>query len=201
MLSRRSTSKNSFNKNSFNVYPDCCSVYPHLCDINVRFYELDPYRHVNHTVFVQYFEIGRVSLFKAVGYGLEKLSDLGYQVLVTRLETSFMKPVELEDALVLETKIAKMRKVSLVWKQRILRNHVTPQSGGTVAVPGSVAAVQPISDLCGTAVMPGSVAAASAEVEIVAAQQTWTAFTDNNSNLSRIPPYLTEALQKYVTLN
>lgn len=188
-------------------------VYTHHCDINVRFYELDPYRHVNHTVFVQYFEIGRVNLFKAIGYGLEMLSDLGYQVLVTKLETSFMKPVELEDALVLETSIIKMRKVSLVWKQRILRSHAIPQyssvtaspvsvaasHGSTPCAPGSVvsapvnfASAQSISDVC-------DAVASSAEVEIVAAQQTWTAFTDNDSKLARIPPYLTEALQQYMT--
>ena len=32
----------------------------HQLDIKVRFCELDPYGHVNHSIYVQYFEAGRV---------------------------------------------------------------------------------------------------------------------------------------------
>ena len=40
----------------------------HVATINVRFYELDPYNHVNHSVYVQYCEVARVEWLTDVGF-------------------------------------------------------------------------------------------------------------------------------------
>ena len=42
----------------------------HRTTIRVRFYELDPYNHVNHSVYVSYFESARVELLAEAGYGV-----------------------------------------------------------------------------------------------------------------------------------
>jgi len=42
----------------------------HRYPIKVRFYELDPYNHLNHASYVQYFEVGRVELLESIGFGL-----------------------------------------------------------------------------------------------------------------------------------
>ena len=39
----------------------------HRYPIKVRFYELDPYNHLNHASYVQYFEVGRVELLESIG--------------------------------------------------------------------------------------------------------------------------------------
>jgi acyl-CoA thioesterase FadM len=45
--------------------------------ISVRFYELDPYGHLNHSVYIQYFEVGRIDMFASFGWTLGGLADLG----------------------------------------------------------------------------------------------------------------------------
>ena len=47
----------------------------HRIDLKVRFYELDPYGHLNHSAYVQFFETGRVELLEDAGLGLVSLDE------------------------------------------------------------------------------------------------------------------------------
>ena len=89
--------------------------------MKVRFYELDPYGHLNHSVYVQLFETGRIELLDAVGLGLSDLDEQGYRFVVTNIETAFVKSVEAGDSLVVETEVVETRRASSIWHQRILR--------------------------------------------------------------------------------
>ncbi|MBC8194515.1 MAG: acyl-CoA thioesterase [Acidimicrobiia bacterium] len=93
----------------------------HLHPVKVRFYELDPYGHLNHSVYVQLFETGRIELLEAVGLGLSSLDEQGYRFVVTNIETSFVKSVEAGDSLMVETEVLETRRASSIWRQRILR--------------------------------------------------------------------------------
>ena len=53
---------------------------PHRTTIRVRFYELDPYNHVNHSVYVSYFESARVELLAEVGYSLASMRAAGRSI-------------------------------------------------------------------------------------------------------------------------
>ena len=50
---------------------------PHRTPIKVRFYELDPYGHLNHAVYVNHFEVGRVECLESLGWGLDALQQQG----------------------------------------------------------------------------------------------------------------------------
>ena len=89
--------------------------------MKVRFYELDPYGHLNHSVYVHLFETGRIELLDAVGLGLSDLDEQGYRFVVTNIETAFVKSVEAGDSLVVETEVVETRRASSIWHQRILR--------------------------------------------------------------------------------
>lgn len=93
----------------------------HLHPVKVRFYELDPYGHLNHSVYVQLFETGRVELLDSVGLGLSDLELRGYRFVVTNIETSFLRSVEGGDSLVIETGVLEIRRASSIWRQRLLR--------------------------------------------------------------------------------
>jgi YbgC/YbaW family acyl-CoA thioester hydrolase len=96
--------------------PEC-----HRHPVKVRFYELDPYGHLNHSVYVQLFETGRIELLDSVGLGLQDLEDQGYRVIVSRIETRFLKPAVGGDLLVIETEVIENRRASSRWGQRIMR--------------------------------------------------------------------------------
>ena len=93
----------------------------HRFDLKVRFYELDPYGHLNHSAYVQFFETGRVELLEEVGLDLEPLAARGYRFVVNRIETSFDRPVRAGETITVETEVVEFRRASSVWRQRLLR--------------------------------------------------------------------------------
>ena len=95
---------------------------PHTTHLKVRFYELDPYNHVNHSVYFQYFETARIALLAEAGYGLREMKDAGMIWVVAQVETKFHKPARAGDHLVVETEIPEMSRVASTWRQRILRD-------------------------------------------------------------------------------
>ena len=94
----------------------------HRFDVKVRFYELDPYGHLNHSAYVQFFETGRVELLERVGLDLESFAARGYRFVVNRISTSFDRPVHAGDTVTVETEVAEVRRASSVWRQRLVRN-------------------------------------------------------------------------------
>ena len=86
-----------------------------------RFGELDPYNHVNHAVYVVYFEAARCVALEDVGMALPNLSDENVQIVVTNLEVRFREPATARDTLRVETEVAELRRASTKWNQRIVR--------------------------------------------------------------------------------
>ena len=93
----------------------------HRHPIKVRFYELDPYNHLNHSAYVQYFEVGRIELLDSIGFGLAHLQELGCHLLVTEIHTRFLKSAGPHDELVVETELGEMRRATSTWHQRLRR--------------------------------------------------------------------------------
>ena len=121
----------------------------HRFDLKVRFYELDPYGHLNHSAYVQFFETGRVELLEEVGLDLEPLAARGYRFVVNRIETSFDRPVRAGETITVETEVVEFRRASSVWRQRLLRGDevvarqelraaITNAEGRPVRVPTEV---------------------------------------------------------------
>ena len=93
----------------------------HRTPISVRFYELDPYRHLNHSVYIQYFEVGRIDLFASYGWTLTGMADLGVQIVVSEITTRFLSPAVEGDELTIETEVVDVKRVSARFEQRIRR--------------------------------------------------------------------------------
>ncbi len=93
----------------------------HRLDIDVRFYELDPYNHVNHAVYIQYFETARIAVLADAGYTLQGMMEDGVLILVTEIATKFLKPAAGGDHLVVETEVLGYTRVMTNWHQRLLR--------------------------------------------------------------------------------
>lgn len=93
----------------------------HQLHLRVRFYELDPYNHVNHSAYIQYFEAGRVEALASVGMGLDHLQRLGTNLLVTAIRTRFVQPAVLGDDLLVESGVSAIGRAKATWLQRISR--------------------------------------------------------------------------------
>lgn len=92
-----------------------------MTSIRVRFHELDPYGHVNHGVYLNYFEEARVELLERIGFGLGRLQELGHHIVVVEVRVSFRAPATAGDLLTIESTITDLRRVSSTWHQRMLR--------------------------------------------------------------------------------
>jgi len=125
-------------------------VTAHRHHIKVRFYELDPYGHLNHSVYIQFFETGRVELLEQVGLDLESFAARGYRFVVNRINTSFERPVHAGETVTVETEVVELKRASSIWRQRIVRNGevlarqelraaITDNNGRPVRVPDDLA--------------------------------------------------------------
>lgn len=97
---------------------------PHQTEIKVRFSELDPYSHVNHAVYITYFEVARSEALVDAGIPLERVAEAGFQFVVVELATKFKRPAVAGDTLVIETWLSEVGRASTRWGQRILRDGV-----------------------------------------------------------------------------
>ena len=93
---------------------------PHSHKVKVRFYELDPYGHLNHSTYVQLFETGRIEMLEQVGLALHEIEKNNFRFVVSQIETAFLKPVEAGSFLTIETEILEMRRASSLWWQQIM---------------------------------------------------------------------------------
>jgi acyl-CoA thioester hydrolase len=94
----------------------------HQMDLNVRFYELDPYGHVNHSVYVQYFESGRIEALRDANVGLDRLQqELDVNLVVVQISVRFLRPAFLADRLIVESGITSVGRAKATWAQRVRR--------------------------------------------------------------------------------
>ncbi|MDG2353010.1 MAG: thioesterase family protein [Acidimicrobiales bacterium] len=93
---------------------------PHSHKIKVRFYELDPYGHLNHSAYVQLFETGRIEMLEQAGLALHEIEKNNLRFVVSQIETAFLKPVEAGSFLTIKTEIMEIRRASSLWWQQIM---------------------------------------------------------------------------------
>lgn len=115
----------------------------HLTPIRVHFRDLDPYAHVNHSVYVTWFEIGRTEALRDNGILLAGPHASGYQFVVSELEIRYRKPALADEIVHIESSIVELRGASSRWQQRVLRGDELLADGivriGLVGPDGKVA--------------------------------------------------------------
>lgn len=93
----------------------------HTTTIEVRFYELDPYDHVNHTNYFAYFETARIEYLDEMGWGLDALKDQGWQLVVVEISARFLVAARYGQELTIHTWVEDAGRVRSVWRQTMLR--------------------------------------------------------------------------------
>ena len=92
--------------------------------LRVRFHELDPYGHVNHGVYLNWFETARIETMEALGFGLPTLRDRGVHLVVTEANLRFLAPAIAGDEVTIESEIRDLRRATSWWHQRAVREGV-----------------------------------------------------------------------------
>lgn len=94
----------------------------HTTSLKVRFYELDPYDHVNHTNYFSYFETARIEYLSEVGLGLDVLKERGWQLVVVELHARFLAAATYDEELTIHTWVVEIGRVRSTWRQVMLRD-------------------------------------------------------------------------------
>jgi len=92
-------------------------TFYHKTPIHLRFNDIDMLRHVNNSVYANFFDGGRFDYFREV-INVDKFRDDQWIVLAT-ITIDYILPLFLEDKLMLETKIIKIGKKSMDMIQQI----------------------------------------------------------------------------------
>jgi acyl-CoA thioester hydrolase len=100
------------------VLPDDRDV--HTTSVKVRFYELDPYDHVNHTNYFGYFETARVEFLTEMGWGLDVLKKQGLQFVVVEAVARFLSAATYGQELTIHTWVEDVGRVKSTWQQRMV---------------------------------------------------------------------------------
>jgi len=103
----------------------------HFTNLRVQFRDLDPYAHVNHAVYVTWFEMSRTEALREHGLLLAGPRASGFQFVVTELEVRYRQPAVADDLVRVEATIAELRGASSRWRHRVWR-------GDEVLVEGRV---------------------------------------------------------------
>jgi acyl-CoA thioester hydrolase len=90
-------------------------------EIRVRFHELDPYGHVNHGVYPNYFEAARIDVLDHLGIGIEALRERGLHLIVVEARLRFRAPAVARDVLEVRSSLTELRPASSWWHQELHR--------------------------------------------------------------------------------
>ena len=94
----------------------------HVDSVRVRWSEVDPYNHLNHALYLTFFEQARIDALASIGFSMGELQALGCQIVVTDVTVKFIKSALGGDDVRIETEMIETRRVSTSWRQRMYRN-------------------------------------------------------------------------------
>lgn len=106
------------------------------CELKVRSYELDGFGHVNHAVFLNYYEQARVEYLEQHGLSFASLWDEGYLFVIAKAEVEYLKPLTTLDRIEITGVIGEIGSSSVTVHQKI---HKLP--GGELVSRGKFVAV------------------------------------------------------------
>ena len=84
----------------------------------VRFSDLDPYNHVNHARYLSFFEMARVDLLDEMGFSMDRLAEMGLQIVLVEATIRYNTPARLGDEIEIITRVREVRRASTRWSQR-----------------------------------------------------------------------------------
>jgi acyl-CoA thioester hydrolase len=121
----------------------------HTFTLRVRYPECDPMGYLHHSIYLQYFEMGRVELLRTLGHSYADLEKQGVFFVVVKAEVKYKSPARFDDELTVLTRIVRQTHVRIdhayeVRKDAVLVAEATTtiacvdREGKLVAIPEGV---------------------------------------------------------------
>lgn len=98
--------------------PEAEFPFRHHIDLQLRFNDVDMFGHVNNSVYLQFFDLGKLNYFNtALG---EDFMKTGLQVVIANINCNFYSPTFINEKLQVLTTIKHIGEKSLTLEQRIV---------------------------------------------------------------------------------
>ena len=97
----------------------------HRFGIDVRWSDLDPYRHVNHAAYLAYCETARIAFLDEIGFPMSRLEDDGYRIVVVGIDARWLVPIVEGMRPTVVTVVGELGRVRSTWHQSIVDDDVT----------------------------------------------------------------------------
>jgi acyl-CoA thioester hydrolase len=93
--------------------------------IRVRYKETDQMGYVHHSNYAQYYEIGRIEMFRHLGISYRKLEEDGYMLPIIELHSEFIQPAKYDNELTIVCKLTKKPSVRFYFEYEIINDKNT----------------------------------------------------------------------------
>lgn len=103
----------------------------HTITIRVRYPEVDAMGYLHHSRYLQYFELGRVELLRAMGHSYARLEEAGVFFVVVKAEVRYKAPARYDEELTLVTRIVKQTPVRIDHVYELRREGAIVAEGAT----------------------------------------------------------------------
>lgn len=87
--------------------------------IRVRYAETDPMKYVYYGNYAEYFELGRVELFRSIGISYDEIEKLGIWLPVSDYNIKYLKPALYDQKLEIHTFVKKIPSVRIEFEYEI----------------------------------------------------------------------------------
>ncbi|CAN5590933.1 thioesterase family protein [soil metagenome] len=135
---------------SSNLTPQMANPLQNTLLIRVRYPEVDAMGYLHHSRFLQYFELGRVELLRAMGVSYADLERQGIFFVVTKAEVRYKAPARYDDELTLTTTVIKQTHVRYDHAYALHRgDQLLAEGTTTIACVGRDGSVQKIPESLG----------------------------------------------------
>jgi len=103
----------------------------HSITIRVRYPEVDAMGYLHHSRYLQYFEMGRIELLRALGHSYADLERQGIFFVVVKVEVKYKSPARYDEELVLKTRVVRQTHVRIDHAYQLFRGNILLAEGAT----------------------------------------------------------------------
>ena len=96
-----------------------CHMYSFETKLRVRYAETDQMQFVYYGVYSQYFEVGRVELFRSLGISYKEIELMGYALPVVNMSINYKNPALYDDLLTIRTVIKELPTTKIKFEYEI----------------------------------------------------------------------------------
>jgi len=100
--------------------------------IRVRYQETDAMGRVHHANYINYFELGRTELLRAMGRSYKEVEHEGYYLVIADVSCHYLLPAQYDDLLTLRTTVLRARGARIEHEYQLFRDRELLATGHSV---------------------------------------------------------------------